>query len=71
MTSVKINRFLPIYTSTELLKFGVDTQNQLKLQSGNQKIQFGCQAAIWKVISLKTDMFLPTATINVHIELKI
>ena len=38
----------------------------LKLESGNQKIQYGHQAAILKVTSLKIKRLLPMTTINMH-----
>ena len=69
LTLLKINRLLKIYISIVPLKFGVDIQSQTKvrvhlslelifkakpkLESGNQKIQYGHQAAILKVTSLK------------------
>ena len=54
VTSLKINRLFSIYTNNVLLKFGLDIESQtevifkdeLKLESGSQKIQYGCQAAI-------------------------
>ena len=62
MTSLKINRLLPIYTSIVPLKFGVDIQSQtkhmLELESGNQKIQYGCLAAILKLTLLKINRLL-------------
>ena len=106
MTSLKINRLLPIYISILPLKFGVDIQSQtkvspetkksnvatrrpfwkwhcwksmgsypyiqvlchlslelifkakLKLESGNQKIQYGCLAAILKLKFLKINRLL-------------
>ena len=106
MTSLKINRLLPIYISTLPLKFGVDIQSQskvsletkksnmdarrpfwkwrhwksidsypyiqvlchlslqlifkakLKFESGNQKFQYGCLAAIFKLTLLKIDRLL-------------
>ena len=69
MRSLKIKRLLPIYISTLPLKFGVDIQSQSKVsletkksnmdESGNQKIQYGRQAAILKVMSLKINRLLP------------
>ena len=44
---------------------------KLKLESGNQKIQYGHQAAILKVTSLKIDMLLPMATLNIHMKFEI
>ena len=44
---------------------------KVKLQSGNQKIQYGRQAAIFKVTSLKINRFLPMATINMHMKFEI
>ena len=44
---------------------------KVKLESGNQKIQYGCQAAILKVTSLKINRLLPMATINMHMKFKI
>ena len=43
LTLLKINRLLHIYIRMLLPKFGVDIQS---LESGNQKIQYGHQAAI-------------------------
>ena len=40
----------------------------LKLESGNQELQYGCQAAILKVTSLKIKRLLPMTTINMHIK---
>ena len=54
-----------------LLKFEVDIQSQVKLKSGNQKIQYGHQAAILKVTLLKIDRLLPMATINMHMKFEI
>ena len=119
MTSLKINRLLPIYISILPLKFGVDIQSQtkvspetkksnvatrrpfwkwhcwksmgsypyiqvlchlslelifkakLKLESGIQKIQYGHQAAILKVTSLKINTLLPMTTINMHMKFEI
>ena len=42
-----------------------------KLESGNQEIQYGCQATILKVTSLKIYRFLPMATINLHMKFEI
>ena len=39
-----------------------------KLESGNQKIQDGRQAAILKVTSLKINRLLPMATNNMHVK---
>ena len=44
---------------------------KLKLESGNQKIQYGHQAAILKVTSLKINRLLPMTTINMHIKFEI
>ena len=44
---------------------------KLKLESGNQKIQYGRQAAILKVTSLKINRLLPMATINMHMKFEI
>ena len=43
---------------------------KVKLESGNQKIQYGRPAAILKVTSLKINRLLPMATINMHMKLK-
>ena len=43
----------------------------MKLESGNQKIQYGRQAAILKVTSLKINRLLPLATINMHMKFEI
>ena len=59
VTSLKINRLLPIYIkvlchlSLELI-FGA----KLKLESGNKKIQYGRLAAILKLTLLKIDRLL-------------
>ena len=39
-----------------------------KLESGNRKIQDGCQAAILKVTLLKINRLLPVATNNMHMK---
>ena len=44
---------------------------KLKLESGNQKIQYGHQAAILKVTSLKINRLLPVTTINMHMKFEI
>ena len=44
---------------------------KVKLKSGNQKIQYGRQAAILKVTSLKINRLLPMATINMHMKFEI
>ena len=57
-----MNRLLPIYISTLPLKFGVDIQSQSKVSPETKKIQYGCQAAILKVASLKINRLLPIYT---------
>ena len=42
-----------------------------KLESGNRKIQAGCQAAILKVTLLKINRLLPIATNNMHMKFQI
>ena len=44
---------------------------KVKLESGNQKIQYGSQAAILKQTSLKINRLLPMATINMHMKFEI
>ena len=44
---------------------------KVKLESGNQKIQYGRQWAILKVTSLKINRLLPMATINMHMKFEI
>ena len=44
---------------------------KLKLESGNWKIQYGCQAAILKVTSLKINRLLAIATNNMHTKFEI
>ena len=44
---------------------------KVKLESGNKKIQYGRQAAILKVTSLKINRLLPMATINMHMKFEI
>ena len=44
---------------------------KVKLESGNQKIQYGRQAAILKLTSLKINRLLPMATINMHMKFEI
>ena len=53
------------------MKFQIEIPNKLKLHYGNhatlsrnQKIQYGCQAAILKVASLEIDRLLPIHTGN-------
>ena len=43
----------------------------VKLESGNQKIQYGCQAAILKLTLLKINRLLPMASINMHMKFEI
>ena len=43
----------------------------VKLESGNKKIQYGRQAAILKVTSLKINRLLPMTTINMHMKFEI
>ena len=67
-----MNRLLYIYISIVPFKFGVDIHlAKLKLESGNQKIQYGHQGAILKVMSLKIDRLLPMNTINMHMKFEI
>ena len=42
-----------------------------KLESGNQNMQNGHQAAILKVMSLKIKRLLPRTTINMHMKFEI
>ena len=54
------------YSYTQLLShwsFEFIFKAKLKLESGNQKIQYGCQAAILKLIPLKINRLLPIYTI--------
>ena len=44
---------------------------KLKLESRNQKIQYGRQAAILKATSLKINRLLPMTSINMHMKLEI
>ena len=44
---------------------------KLKLKSGNREIQYGRQAAILKVTSLKINRLLPIATDNTHMKFEI
>ena len=44
---------------------------KLKLESGSWKIQYGRQAAILKVTSLKINRLLPIATNNMHMKFEI
>ena len=68
----KINRLLPIYISIVPLKFEVDIQSQSKVKSPEtKKFQYGRQAAILKVTSLKMNRLLPMATINMHMKFEI
>ena len=41
---------------------------KLKLESGNQKFQYGHQVAIMKVTSLKINRLLPMTTMNMHMK---
>ena len=50
------------------LKFAVDIQSQSKVRDRKPKIQYGHQAAILKVISLKINKLLHMATIYMHME---
>ena len=44
---------------------------KVKLESRNQKIQYGRQAAILKLTSLKINRLLPMTTINMHMKFEI
>ena len=44
---------------------------KVKLESGNQKNQYGRQEAILKLTSLKINRLLPMATINMHMKFEI
>ena len=46
-------------------------KTKVKLESGNQKIQYDRQAAILKVMSLKINRFLPMTTINMYMKFEI
>ena len=46
-------------------------QKPKNLESENQKIQYGHQAAILKVTSLKINRLLPMTTINMHMKFEI
>ena len=46
-------------------------KTKLKLESGNQKIQYACQAAILKVTSLKINRLLPMTIINMPMKFEI
>ena len=48
-----------MYISTLPLKFGVDIQSQSNVSPETKKIQYGHQAAILKVTSLKINKLLP------------
>ena len=48
-----------MYKSTLPLKFGVDIQSQSKVSPETKKFQYGRQAAILKVTSLKINRLLP------------
>ena len=54
------------YWSLELI-----FEAKLKLESGNQNIQYGHQAAILKVTSLKINRLLSMTTINMHMKFEI
>ena len=71
MILLKINRLLAIHTSNVPLKFEYDIWTKLKLESGNRKKQYGHQAAILKVTSLKTNRFLPTNKMHMKFEIEI
>ena len=62
------------YPYTEVLccwSFKLIFKAKVKLESGNQKIQYGRQTAILKVMSLKINRLLPMATINMHMKFEI
>ena len=71
MTSLKINRFLPIYICIVPLKFAVDIQSQTKVKSRNQKFQYGCLAAILKLTLLKIYRLLPIYISIVPLKFKV
>ena len=53
------------------LSFKFIFKAKLQLESGTPKIQYGRQAAILKVTSLKINRLLPMATINIHMKFEI
>ena len=69
MTCWKLIGFYPyahVYWSLQLV-----FKAKLRWKSGNQKIQYGHQAAISKVRLLKIKTFLPMALINMHVKFEI
>ena len=71
VTSLKINRLQPIYTSIVPLKFGVDIQSQTKVRVWEQKNPIWPPGGHLKVTSLKINMLLPMTTINMHMKFEI
>ena len=67
-TSLKINRFLPVYILLCHWSLELIFKAKLKLEFGTPKKQYGHQAAILKVTSLKIKRLLPMATINMHMK---
>ena len=62
------------YSYTQVLShwsFEFIFKAKLKLESGNQKIQYGCQVAILKVMPLKINRLLFMTTINMHTKFEI
>ena len=68
----KINRLLPIYTYL-LCRWSLKLifKAKIKLESGNQKFQYGCLAAILELTLPKINRLLPMATINMHMKFEI
>ena len=58
MTSLKINRIYPYIQVLCHLSLELIFKAKLKLESGNQKIQYGCLAAILKLTLLKINKLL-------------
>ena len=81
-TLMKIDRLLPVYIRIVLLKFGVDNQRQVNVKFGvdiqrqtnarvwRPKIQYGHQAAILKLTSLKFNRLRRTRTSNVLLKFR-
>ena len=68
MTSLKINRLLPIYISIVPLKFGVDIQSQTKVRVRKQKNPRWPPGGNFESDFAENQRPLPMTTINMHMK---
>ena len=66
---IDIQIHIHIYTSIELLKFGINIQSKIEVRVRNQnKIKYGRHGVILRVTSLKIKRLLAMDTINMHMK---